>query len=76
MDDINIQFSKALKNLRVSKGLTQEKLSELSGIDYKYLQKLESATPSSPTLSTLHKLATGLNVSLLELVEQVTTLNK
>lgn len=71
MEDINIAFAKTLKNLRTSKGLTQEELAELSGIDYKYLQKLESQNPSSPTLSTLKKLSTGLEISLQDLVEQL-----
>lgn len=68
MEDINIKFAKTLRNLRTSKGLTQEGLAELSGIDYKYLQKLEGQNPSSPTLSTLQKLASGLQISLQELI--------
>ena len=46
--DINNKFSKALKSIRKSKGLTQEQLAERSDIDYKYLQKLEGKNPSSP----------------------------
>ena len=53
--NINIKFSKTLRVLRKQKGLTQEKLAEMSDIDYKYLQKLESKTPSSPTLNVLEK---------------------
>lgn len=37
MNDVDLQFAKTLKLLRNSKGLTQEALAELSGIDYKYL---------------------------------------
>lgn len=57
-----------MKELRTAQGLTQEELAERSGIDYKYLQKLESQNPSSPTLSTLEKLANGLNISIEELL--------
>ncbi len=57
--------------LRNSKGLTQEALTELSGIDYKYLQKLESQNTSFPTLSTLNKLALGFGISLQELVSHI-----
>ena len=71
MEDINIAFAKNLKNLRTAKGLTQEELAELSGIDYKYLQKLESQNPSSPTLSTLKKLSTGLGISLADLISHI-----
>jgi len=71
MSDINQSFAKILKLLRTSKGLTQEELAELSGIDYKYLQKLESQNPSSPTLSTLEKLSIGLKISITDLVSQI-----
>lgn len=69
--DINIKFSKTLKLIRKSKGYTQEQLAERSGIDYKYLQKLESKNPSSPTLQVLEKLALGLGISLQEFIKEI-----
>lgn len=66
--DINNIFAERLRELRKSKGLTQEKLAEMSDIDYKYLQKLESSNPSSPTLSVLEKLSHGLGITLTELI--------
>lgn len=66
--DINIKFSETLKLVRKSKGYTQEQLAERSGIDYKYLQKLESKNPSSPTLSVLEKLSHGLGITLTEFI--------
>ena len=51
-----------------NKNLTQEKLAEMSDIDYKYLQKLESKNPSSPSLSVLEKLSHGLGITLTEFV--------
>ena len=67
--DINNIFAKRLRELRKSKGLTQEKLTEVSDIDYKYLQKLESSNPSSPTLSVLEKLSSGLGITLTEFIK-------
>ena len=67
--NINTKFSNTLKQLRKSKGLTQEKLAEMSDIDYKYLQKLESSNPSSPTLSVLEKLSHGLGITLTEFIK-------
>lgn len=67
--DINNIFAKRLRELRKSKGLTQEKLAEMSDIDYKYLQKLESNNPSSPTLSVLEKLSRGLGITLTEFIK-------
>lgn len=67
--NINTKFSNTLKQLRKNKGLTQEKLAEMSDIDYKYLQKLESSNPSSPTLSVLEKLSSGLGITLTEFIK-------
>ncbi len=67
--DINNIFAKRLRELRKSKGLTQEKLAEVSDIDYKYLQKLESSNPSSPTLSVIEKLSRGLGITLTEFIK-------
>lgn len=68
---ITKRFSTTIKELRKSKGLTQEKLAEMSDIDYKYLQKLESKNPSSPTLSVLEKLSHGLGITLTELIAYI-----
>jgi transcriptional regulator with XRE-family HTH domain len=38
---INLKFAKRLRELRKESGLTQIELAEKSGVDYKYLQKLE-----------------------------------
>lgn len=69
--DINNIFAERLRELSKSKGLTQEKLAEVSDIDYKYLQKLEGKNPSSPTLSVLEKLSRGLEISLSELIKNI-----
>ena len=71
MDKITRKFSNTLKRLRTEKNLTQEELAQRSGVDYKYLQKLEGQSPSSPTLSTLDKLASGLDLSLPELIMSI-----
>jgi len=71
MNSITQKFSSTLRRLRTEKALTQEELAQRSGVDYKYLQKLEGQNPSSPTLSTLEKLANGLGISLVEFVARV-----
>jgi transcriptional regulator with XRE-family HTH domain len=73
MDKITLEFSKTLRRLRAEKRLTQEELAQRSGVDYKYLQKLEGQNPSSPTLSTLEKLANGLGIPLIELIQNLQT---
>lgn len=71
MDKITQKFSRTLKRLRAEKTLTQEELAQRSGVDYKYLQKLEGHHPSSPTLSTLEKLSKGLGIPLAEFIASV-----
>lgn len=71
MDTVDVRFAQALRELRKSKGLTQEALAQRAGVDYKYLQKLEGSKPSSPTLLTLNKLAKGLQITLVELVQSL-----
>ncbi len=69
MENINIRFGKHLRELRKRRKLTQEGLSETSGLDYKYIQRLEGKNPSSPTLNSLEKLAKAFHVSISELVK-------
>lgn len=71
MEPIDVHFARTLRALRKARGLTQESLAQRAGIDYKYLQKLESSKPSSPTLATLDKLAAGLQISLVELIRSI-----
>lgn len=52
-----------LKELRKSRGLTQEKLAELIGRDTKHISKLEIAG-SYPSVETLERIALALNVEL------------
>lgn len=73
MEPIDLHFAKALRKLRKARGLTQEVLAQRACIDYKYLQKLESSKPSSPTLATLNRLAQGLQMSLVELVQSLSS---
>jgi transcriptional regulator with XRE-family HTH domain len=68
MENINIRFGKHLRELRKKYKLTQEGLSEASGLDYKYIQRLESNKPSSPTLNSLEKLAKAFKVNPAELL--------
>jgi len=55
--------------IRKEKGLTQEKLAELSGLSQQYLSDLENGK-RNPTVVTLYELAQALGVSYLELLKQ------
>ena len=54
-----------LKQLRKSRGLTQEKLAELIGRDTKHISKLEIAG-SYPSIDTLERIAVALDVEIKE----------
>lgn len=55
-----------LKELRKSRGLTQEKLAEMIGRDTKHISKLEIAG-SYPSIETLERIAKALDVELKEI---------
>jgi transcriptional regulator with XRE-family HTH domain len=69
VENINIKFGKKLRELRRKKKLTQEELAQASGLDYKYIQRLEGKKPSSPTLNSLEKLAKAFNISMPSLLK-------
>jgi transcriptional regulator with XRE-family HTH domain len=48
---------KNIKLLRERHGLTQERVAELSGIDYKFYQSIETGRRPNVTLSTLDQIA-------------------
>ncbi len=67
-----------LKKRRSETGLSQEKLAERAGIDWKYYQALESGwsntakgSPANPTLQVLRKLAEAYGISVPDLMWDV-----
>lgn len=67
MATVNQKFGTKLRRLRKARGLTKEKLAELAGIDYSYLNMIE-AGKKNPTLNRIAKLARALDVLLDELM--------
>lgn len=59
-------FSQRLKEIRRSKGMTQEGLAESLGISVRYVQILESKNPPNVKLDTLEQLAKALKVKVVE----------
>lgn len=68
MTTVTQKFGEKLRKLRKQKGLTQEKLSEMTGIDYSYLNQIE-AGKKNPSLKRITKLARVLGVPLEELMK-------
>lgn len=62
--EIALKIAKRLRELRKKHKYTQEKLSELSGVDYKHIQLLEGKKPPASRIDTLEKLAKAFGLSV------------
>jgi len=76
MEDKNYNLSKKiaifLKQKREDLNLTQEKLAEISGIEYKHIQNLESFKRlNDPKISTLLKLSKGLGIKIEDIIKEI-----
>jgi len=67
--NIRLELGKRIKELRNKRGFTQEKLSEVTGIDYKYIQKIEGKNPPALKIDTIERLAKALKVKPAELLK-------
>ena len=67
--NIRLKIAKKIKELRRKRGYTQERLSELSDIDYKYLQRIEGKMPPNIKIETIEKLAKAFKISVSKLLE-------
>jgi transcriptional regulator with XRE-family HTH domain len=66
--DIKVSYSMRLRQLRKKYGYTQQKLAELSNVEYKHIQRLESKKPCDVKLSTLEKIAKAFGIPLSKLL--------
>lgn len=66
---IRLSLSKRIRKLRIGKGYTQERLSEITGIDYKYMQRIEGKNPPALKIDTIERLAKALKVSPAKLLK-------
>ncbi len=61
---IRLKLAKRIKQLRKKYGYTQDKLSELTSIDYKYIQRIEGKNPPALKIDTLERLAKAFKMPL------------
>jgi transcriptional regulator with XRE-family HTH domain len=62
-------LAKNLRQLRETKGLTQEKLARLADVANNTIIKIEAGKNQNPTLDTLKNIAKVLEVSVDELIK-------
>ena len=64
-----VELGKKIKMFRRKQEITQEKLAELTGTSYKYIQRIEGKTPPDVRLTTIIKLAKALKIKPAELLK-------
>ncbi len=66
---LTMQLGKAIERLRQQEGLSQEKLSLMTGISRQYLIKIEHGM-ANPTVELLHRIAGGLGISIARIMNE------
>lgn len=70
MENIKVKFGQRVKELRLTKGYSQEKLAELSDLDRTYIPGIESGK-RNVSINVLQKIANAFNISLSELLKGI-----
>jgi len=64
-----LQLGHKIRAFRQKAGYTQERLAELAGLDYKYLQRIEGKNTPNLKIDTIEKLAKALRIKPAKLLE-------
>lgn len=70
MSDIAKILGQRIRNYRIAKGFSQEKLAEFSGCHPTYIGQIERAEKNA-TIESIAKIAAALNISLSKLFEKI-----
>ena len=70
MDDVKVKFGLKVKQLRISKGYSQEKLAELANLDRTYIPGIENGK-RNVSIVVIHKIATAFKISLSNLFQDI-----
>lgn len=73
MSEIAKTIGQRVRNYRIDKGLSQEKLAELSGCHPTYIGQVERGEKNA-TLESIEKIASAMNISLAQLFEKINTM--
>ncbi len=74
-DDILKRFGLTIKRLRESKGISQEKLGEISDLHRTYIGMIERAERNI-TLKNIEKIAKALGTDISKIFEELESTNK
>lgn len=70
MDEVSIKFGQRVKELRLSKGYSQEKLAEIADLDRTYIPGIESGK-RNVSLVVVKKIASAFLISISELMKNI-----
>ncbi len=70
MSEITKTIGQRIRNYRTEKGLSQEKLAEMSGCHPTYIGQVERGEKNA-TLESIEKITSAMNVSLSKLFEKI-----
>jgi len=62
-------ISRNIRNLRVKRGISQDRLSKLADLSLNTVVKVESGRSPNPTIGTLLKIARSLDVEINDLIK-------
>lgn len=74
MSEIVKVLGQRIRNYRIAKGLSQEKLAELSGCHPTYIGQIERGEKNA-TIESIEKISSALNIPLSKLFEVIGTQN-
>ena len=69
MSGLAKKLSQRLRDLRTSKGWTQEHAARMCGMEYKYYQRYEGVKPRDMRLTTVEKIAKGFDIPAWKLIK-------
>jgi len=70
MDDIREKFGSRIKDLRIARGYSQEKLAEIADLDRTYIPGIENGK-RNVSLVVIEKIAKAFNLTLSELLNDL-----
>lgn len=72
MSGIHIEIGNRIRQLRLKKGFSQEKLAELSDLNTSYIGQIERGE-KNPSVDTVHSIALALETDLAEFFQNLCT---
>ncbi len=75
MPDTTSTLGRVIRRLRTERGVSQEGLAAISGIDRTFMGEIERGE-ANPSFDVLQRIASGLSVRLSELVRQYESENE